>query len=64
MTVNKMTKNKVFSLCMCVYVCVGFLEVLEERTTSSSLLNVTLRTEEQNVMELLPILYHQLVTSY
>ena len=58
MAVNKKTKNKVFCLCMCVYVCVGFLVVLEEWTTSSSLLNVTLQTEEQNVMELLPILYH------
>ena len=47
---------------VCVYVCVGFKVVLEEQTTSSSLLNFTLRTEEQKVMELLPILYHQLVT--
>ena len=27
---------------VCVYVCVGFHVVLEERTTSSSLLNFTL----------------------
>ena len=62
MAVNKKTKNKVFCLYMCVYVCVGFLEVLEDQTTSSSLVNVAFQTEKQNVMELLPILYHQLVT--
>ena len=51
-----------FLVYMCVFVeVVGFLKVLEERTTSSSLLNVSLQTKEQNVMELLPILYHQLV---
>ena len=51
-----------FLVYVCVFVeVVGFLVVLEERTTSSSLVNVTLQTEEQNVMELLPILYHQLV---
>ena len=51
-----------FLVYVCVFVeVVGFLEVLEERTTSSSLVNMTLQTEEQNVMELLPILYHQLV---
>ena len=45
MTVNEKTKNKVFFVGVCVFVeVVGFLEVLEERTTSSSLLNVTLQT--------------------
>ena len=62
MTVNEKTSNNFFFLCMCVFVeVVTFLEVLKERMTSSSILNLTLLIEDQNGMELLPILYHQLV---